>query len=1079
MSVKDFTFMDNATDTPYTMKVMEGQEVTPDMMLDFVKRRNNEAVYNLESGSYMYENYNKLDKKLSGNIGNINPTRIKQLEYDTALFLGVSPDQVDADNDFLNLGDKAKLDFRVNPREKLEYLQGKYGKDSVFVMNVAGKPRMMLDTKGLDDQPRYIYMDSEGFTFSDFGDMAGDLPRVVIGTGALFAGTALMFAPEPTLTTKVGGGALLATGLATLDFGVKTFQDLAVGAYDRDMYGLGSDAQAQEGIDKQPMSEYFWDRAKNNLAEASFQGVIDLATLKAGSYLSRVEGFGPDKFAKNLMSSMERLNKDFFKEAVKIQLPEGAKRSAGGIQRSIEASEYSNAIKRLMERNRVAVEKIMQSLKTGSGGSIEEAIEITTKNIRRDYNALINKIAKNDEALKGELNKALNRALSKNGIDGNFDAKKFGLVSQNMLFSSFNSVKKIKDSKYKTVYRIADDEGVSYTAKDVYLKLRQVAKQNKLTDDDLKPVFKVLSIAMGTKIKSVKHLEELAKRTSGGKVLPKGVANLPTYLQKLLPAKLGEKVVQKPTLSLNMEQLDDIIKYYADKANYVKNSPKKSQEEILNETFSNALRNLRDSKVFKGKGQTPVAGFEGTAEALSRAKEYYNMNYLPFFNLADGNLIRKGAGFRHNNEFKVGGSVALRTILETPENIERYLKLLSPNDRNRAIGILRKKYHQQNGAMGEIEINSGAKLKYDVNILRQLYGKRDATGKLIGTGDAELKAIQASIKNINKVAESNPSLILSASERELSNLFSASSPSAMKTISERIANRMKLEAQNRRMMANKVIKSVIDDPQFVLSPHMLTEYLLQADKNTVRLFSKYMDTLPDASKDSIRASLIERLEFIAKKGTDSAEKGMDDTIFNPVDMLNILRDGSAIKENAELLLGKTTIRQIKDSAEILKFSRQTRMKDAGGRVIASAPNFFTIVFSDLVPAVTNKLYGRLATTPVLKKVFPPNVKMYDKDSPIVAERFKNSFAYMMASNDMIEPLLVDATTNASMLHFLSQEASTAGAMMRYEQEKDNAYIQQARELEAEKMRANMQAEQEMQQKMQNTPAMQSLMDIYN
>jgi len=1007
--VQTYSFTDNQTGTDFSIDKMIGSgPPTEEEMMRTVRVRTQQSQRNLSSGDYMYENYNKKDNKLKGT----SQTRAQQLEYDTALFLGVSPKDVDASSGILNFGDKSALSMRVNPQEKLDELQQRYGKDSVFVMDIGGKPRMMLDTKNKDNQPRYIFMDSEGFTASDFGDAVGQLPRVAVGVTALIAGSAGMLTPEPI--TGVAGWGLFSLGLGALDFTTKSFQDLAVGKYDR---------VTQNDADKQGYQDYVFDRLKNNAIESGTGVAIDLATLGAGKWLSSIKGFGPDDFAKSLIASQERLNKNFGREAGKIKLSRGAETDRAGAQFDINASKYSNAIKNLQTQNRDVVDRIMQALKSGDAGQMEQAIKLTSQNIRTNYEKLIKDIAKNDKALEAELNNALQRSLKKNGIDGFFDASVGGKANQGFLNKSFKSKTKIKNKKYENVGRLADEEGISYSAVDIvneYKKAMKSISGGKLGTDEEQLLLGNLNSILGTKYKTLKILEkEVVKK----KVLPSGVANLPKGQKALLPKSLQTKVPESKQIGISFNQLDSIIKRYADDANYAGISTDKTQAQIFAETFSNGLRDVRNrallTKNKAGVYSSAKKGSKAGAQLLD-ANSYYNKSYLPFFNLFDGNIINKGKGYMHNGEFKMGGSTALDNILGSPDSIERYIKLLDPNDRSQAIDILRKRYMQNNGGDGVILINSGAQFKTDTNILRQLYGERNANG--IITKDIT-KQIDSQIRNINKLAEQNPSRILSIDEKDMAMLLQASTPTQVKKIGDRILREQRLQIRAKRFHANQMVKKMIDDPEYTMQPEMFAEYLLQADKATLKMFQKHMKELPDTVTDSVRASVISQLEYMAKKNLDSAQYSSDKSIFNPNVMLSLLRDGSPILKNAEAILGKTVVRNIKDSANILKFSKETVQRDAGGRVVFSG-GANTIVFNELFPAVMNKIYGRLATTPVLKKMFP-RIKYYD-DPLVVADRMSKVLPYMLASNDMGDALMRDATTNAQLLQFLQAEASTIG-----------------------------------------------------
>jgi hypothetical protein len=383
-----------------------------------------------------------------------------------------------------------------------------------------------------------------------------------------------------------------------------------------------------------------------------------------------------------------------------------------------------------------------------------------------------------------------------------------------------------------------------------------------------------------------------------------------------------------------------------------------------------------------------------------------------------------GKGGNYTGEFAMGGDQALNRILSNASDVEGYLKLITNKaEREKARNILRQSYQQNIGANGIIDISKGTQLKYDINVIRALYGELDSAGNVLRNSQTDklMTAKARALDSFNELASQNPRSVLNLGEDKLAQLLNASTPKQVQTLQKIIKSQVQLDMRLKAQTADAIVGRIIKDPDFTMHPEMFADYLLEASPNMIKKFNKYMDELaskPNGAEivDGVRTAIIERLEYMSRKGLSSAEKGMDDTIFNPESMIGLLREGNIIGKNAEALLGKETINNIRASANILKFSTERPAKDAGARVVAGS-NLFTAVFPDVLPAVQN-----FATTPVLKDLFALNIKKYQKPE-IIADRFAKTFPYLIATKEGFGSLLKSSTMNAEMLYFLQQEAT--------------------------------------------------------
>jgi hypothetical protein len=1007
MSVNTYTFED-LNKNVYTV---QGFSPPTEEDMDAIVLQQRQTSYNrVRTGEY--KNVagtsfakNKKDNTYGGGV-------TASLEQDMAFVFDVPVDQVDAGSGvngsgitgFLkNLWMKAGLDMRANFQEKYDAVANKYGKENIMVMEVDSKPRMILDTQNQDGQPKYMFLDSEGFSASDIGDATEEVYRTgaTIGALAMVKGSvaldvATMGATKPlTLGAQVAGVSFIA------DMGAQTINDLVVGGYDRIV-------QDTVNTVKMPYGQFLAEQAKDNAIQSAIGVPIDLALPVAGRYISGFAGNGIDKYAQNLIASSERLNKEFLKDAQKIFIASGARTNKQGILVDQFSTQYSNTMRKNFENIRESLLYVQNAMKTGSSREIAQVVEDVQKKIIRDYQILTTKIADGDPVLQKALQKNLENKLKQNGIDTFFRADEGGNVLQGVLDKSFFGKKALKDTKYETTYKIADNEGLQYNMFGVYQQINKAL--NAVGSQPTKVQKQLLSSlngALGTQYKSLQEIKNITK----------------------------QKIKGKPNV-INMKQLDSIIARYADEANYsstIKGSDKTAQM-ILAEKISNNLRQFRNDAVYtfdrRGKPKYKK-GFENTGKQLFEANTYYNKEYMPFFNLFGNKLIDKGAGYsaKYNpnspDKFLMTGGQAIDNLITGKGMVDRYIKLLDPNDRSGALNILRKRYMQMSGADGTFKIGANNPIKYDTNTVGQLFIQRDAMGNL-PTGKAYDKALREQVRRIdalNDIAKVDASVIKTFSEADVRQLMDASTPAQADAMIKKLRTIANDQTKVKKMEASSVINHVIKTGEFNIQPNMFADLLLNADKATIKSFKSWM---AKANKDgnnemieNIKTSVINELETMAKRGT-GREQFASAELFDPQTMKNILAENTVTGYNAREILGKTTVRNQIDVANVLDYASEQAIRDAGGRAVMSSAGA-TFVFSDLIPMTQNKLYGLVSSNPFLGKYMSRNAGQDE-----LKHRIGMMLPYALSASNGWKQLSMTANQDAKLQYYLEKEFEGIG-----------------------------------------------------
>jgi len=966
---------------------------------DIIEGERVRAFEDLSLGSYKYESHVS-NNKLPEEQRNFN------LQKDTALALNVGIDDVDVSTGVAGLWQKTNLDFRKDPREKFDYLEGQYGKGSITSMIVDGKPRMLLDTKGKDGQPKYMFIDSEGFTFSDLGDIAGDIPRIAVAglaTTALVGSAGLDVASMGATKLATLGLQAGLVGYLT-DFATKSTQDYLVGEFDRFF-------QEPMGIEKIPMDEYTTASLKQTDKEARVSALFDAGIVPAGKFLSSTFG-NASKNAKNLLTqSTERLMKRYQDLNINLRVAGSQQKGGksmldpqGGVAYDRDLAVYSGAMQNLMQQNLEGASMIQRSLLSGQKSNLGEIQDFTAKNIQTNYENLNMSVAKGlNKDLEDALTNNLQRTLKNNDIRLSFNNSKGGKVLQNDLQKSFNIVKQNKNNLYGDVYNVAKQEGLDYNVFDVYKALEKTLRQSTdFADANQKEVLRQVNVFTGIS----GQYDNLSQLRNLVKAKPKGQAT---------PNKIS------------MKQLDDIIGKYGDDANYGDTYGKKGYEKFA-EKFSNTLREVRNNKVINPTTGRALSKFKGTGDALIRAKNYYNNDYLSFFNLNKNNLLYRGAGGTYRDDYYIGGSKVMRSLLSDTDNVDKYLKLLQPPDRLKALDSLRYGYMKRMGADGEFSIGKSTPLKYDRDMIRELFQERNPiTGDIIETSSAkrlvELK--RRAIDDVNDIAKQTPKMLLNMSEDDILKIFRASTPNQIsgkggvlnkiRTIKNRQADIYKLESDS-------VLNYIAKTGEFAQHPDMYAKHLLQADESVINNFIKAIQKKSDdiggeEVVDSIKSHVVMRLLELAKRNGGNTVKILDDPLFNPDDMIKQLTDNSQVAQNAKKVLGKEIVQDLIDLSSQIKYSTPLQKKGIGESVRPVFSNAgLTVVLSNLPDAVARKIMGVAMTNKALMKMLTK-----ETNPNIIARRLSIMFPLMYGLDDVRQQFANDANMDATMMEFIQEE----------------------------------------------------------
>ena len=964
---------------------------------DIISQSRVDDIYDITYGNYKGDSLQETQDNLQLKVANYLQVPTRDVDLSSGFW------------DFENLLLKGNISLRANPQEKLEYIKSQVDGE-LKQMVVDGKPRMIIDTGGAEGQPRYKFIDTEGFTVSDFADIGGELPRI----GASIALTGLAVVDLASRGALKSVTAPFQIGLAGFlaDYGTKTIQDAFVGYIDRMDQEI---IPAIKGKDYEKKKSTYWEylaeSQQRTFGESSVNAIIDGITFKAGSVLSTAFGQYNKKFANELLKAQKFLNDEYGKEGIKFKVGAGGRKTKtidgvtmaddNAIRREIDATTFSGSLQRMKQHNLEASLRVTNSLKTGLTDDMSDIQNFVVRNITEDMSELNLKASRGIRNLEDAMQTNLERTLKANAIDLKFSKIRGGRGLQDLYLKSFENVENTKNALYGDVYEKAYLENVNYNVYDVYKAVRDSIKTIKDMPNVSTPMGKVQS-----------EVIDLANTTTKNFEYTKD--NLFALTKKKPKKQVGPNTI-------TMKQLDSLISAYT-KKNLDFNSALQPADDLkFYKVLQTKLRALRNNKVINPKTGKAYPQFKQTGDSLITAKNYYNNEYAKFFDYGRNGLIARGAGGNIRDDFAMKGPDALNFIFKNEAHLQEYLDLIkktSITDMLEARKILQRAYMQRMGADGVFYVGKANPITYTRETMDILFREVDPITGVPSKSSALVDAKMKAIDDINALAKKAPNNILSLEMDDILPLFNASTPKQVKNVVKIVEGAWNTQKEINTMMANAYVKQVIDTGDFMQHPDLIAKNLLEMDATSLDRFLKYMRSeLEPQDIDRLRASIYNQLEIMAGRNTGNVFKVGDMPLFNPDTMLKIINDNGRVAINARAILGDKVIKTVKDNAVLVRYSIPKEVKQIGEdfRPVFS-PAGATLVLSNLPEAVGAKIYGMFATNGMLEALLRK-----ETNPAVIAERMKYIFPMLMATSDGYSEFVKFSTYDAEFMRAMQQE----------------------------------------------------------
>lgn len=998
MALQTYSIKDIETDNVFEIKGFRPPTVPELEQLKLDTRK--EYFDEIASGGYKYQS------KIYDNL--LSPEdRDMNLQKMVAVALNANITDVDVTTGVSGLFERTMLDFRGSPQAKMNYLQAEYGKDSVFAMVVDGKERFILDTKGKDNQPRYMFMDGEGFQMSDLGSASSEVLRtgVAIGAGLALVGTGTLDLGSGGLTKPFTLGLQLASAGYIADYGVDMFTKGLARTYD-DLN------QMNLGLDRQDYLSYMSEQSGQTLNENKYYA-LDIFMPKAGNIISKSFGNLRGVVANNLTKSADRLNA--FYSDLNIDLKIAGNQSLGGksigtsskrgtpqtpeqgLSFEKEILRYSPELNDMKFKNAQSLMKIQNALTQGYKEPMSEVQSYVAENITENYGKFNRSIAKGQLELEQALENTFRRELMNRSVDLTFETNLAGRELQAMFNKRNIDITKIKNDLYIQTGQIAKAEGVEYNLFDVYKTLKNaLSVANDMPNDIQTQVLQTVSSKVNGRYKLLDELDALVKTKQ-----KKGQVNRITF-----------------------NQLDSIIKHFNEQVNkgYGVGTVGK---EAFPKYFAGKLRELRDKKIIHQSGPKqgrPIAQYKGTGEALIKAKNFYRTKFLPYYDYQNGaQILERGMSGLARDEFLMQGDTVMQSVLQKPSTVDGFLKLLSPQDVGRAQEILQAGYMNKIGAKGAFNVSKSSQLNYNNEMVRNIFGNRTSTGALsIGkTQEALLRQKTKGLDDINNLAKKNPNMLLDLETSQIRQIFKASTPKEINAVLKNIENINQQKKNIYKFQSNEAVNHVANTGDFAQHPEMFTEYLLSADREALNNFKKYMSNMTsDINVDNIKGAIVEKIFQLAGKNSGKTLEIGEEAFIDPDTLNRLLKDNTVLAKNAKELLGIETVNSMLDLARVLKYSTPvTTETTVAGTVRPVFSNAgATFVLTKLPEMIRGKIMGKAITNDMMSRIFA-----IEQNPRVIADRLRKLFPLMIGTTDTFAGLVGRAETDASTMNFLQTE----------------------------------------------------------
>lgn len=938
------------------------------------------AENDLSSGRYKKD---RVGRSLGSDQAGVN------LAKNTSLLLGVPEENVDAFGG-ANIPTRLGLGIRPSFEGKLNYLRDKYGYDNVSAVPVDGKYRLLVQTGGSGKDAQYSFVNEEGISAGDFAQFgSGSAIPIVAATGIT------MLAPVAIPAIATGGWASSAA-LAALSgagyFGAASAQDAFVRAMDNRAINAA-------------------EIAKRRAAEALIGFFPEAAFLRAGGVLASFGGReGADKVSRELIKSTGAIRQEF---GAKIKLGAGGLTNRAGIERDIASTQNSAAMRKLMQDNLDELDSILQTMTTAQGKPLDEILNKSADNIRTRINNLKTSVGTYDEAFATQIETLLQRRLQQLGGKQNIVlTRRAGEKVQDNLQKRYITIRNKKRALYDEATELADFADIVYDVDSVLNVIRRVIR------DAGSEISNIDTDVMKTFLSSV---GKIGVEDEAALNLLKGTGKFrKDYITK---SGIGSRKLLE---TLTYRQLDDFIKRYAEKADFTAVGGKNFESSNFAKLMRKELVKLRDKKLFKNKKPINAVG-----EKVQEANKYYRDEYLAFSRADVAPLIKPdfGGGYGAVGDqayTTIGGEAAIKSILQSGKSVDdviaRFPEVGDPKkgllSQNEVRQLLREQYMAQIGLNGTVKLGKGIKLGYiNADVIQALYGGSPA---LVTKKVNALKSLE------NFASMTGKEMLDTIEDKAFRGILSAGTPTEINNAIRAGRNSIRQSNLLEEQVSNKLFKGILDGTKIgdmsITDAMEAIGSLLNKNSNEIKAFVKVVqETSGESGMDTIKNRLIQEiLEMARPKGGKFAFSRKGNELFDPNIMLEKLNNPKILGAINEVLGNEWAV-NMRHLSNVLKYSQAKTGTGVPLRPVVGTGTI-TAVAGDLFPSVGRFVYGKMASTPGLKKIISR------KTPEETAMAFSEMLTSLLLTKDGLKSLIVYAKDDPEMSVFLQEELANLSRM---------------------------------------------------
>jgi hypothetical protein len=677
---------------------------------------------------------------------------------------------------------------------------------------------------------------------------------------------------------------------------------------------------------------------KSRGIEAGIGVPIDLATAGLGRVISRRLGKNVvDQFVKDL----DVAEKQLAKRGIKIERTTGmdvGERAA--IDESVLAGKRpASSIGRKLENIRDTLGDFQRAAQGEADGV--GAFGKTIQKIQADADSLVREVATQDEALANTIRKSLDRRISK------MQVQEEGMDS---VGAKIRGVFKLGESEavakntanWKGLSELANQRGVSVTGKEAARAIRRGL--NKLSD---------------VKVKENPTLQAKLKELDD----------------------LGDNAIDFSDLRAHIEVIQDMVPQAGATGG-------KAAQQVA-AAAADSLRGLRDIAISRGGREF--------AKEYDRVVGYYKNNLLGFKRGAVGRSLAEKMG----GETMTNSQVA-NTILSDPSSVREALKAAREAGGAEGAGLiqdLRRAYMNQIGMAKGVKL--GSRLKYDKEIVRELYGYGSDGVYRAGRAQRKIDALE----KLNKSLEQSKVDASDLSPDDVTRVLDTLSDREQREVISSITKRAKAEAKQNELLSNVLWKKVAKGEWEAMDNEVFAQAAFTKSPQTLR---KLINEMPAESREPFKQDFVRTIFGTAQDGAQINSNGAK--LWNPDSLEKTLRTK---KSQIKAVLGEDGYDDLVAANKFMQASElmSGQAADVALRASGGPQGFHFFLVGSILNAFRDRFmgwaYGSGAMKPLLRLM---SKRVSDEQ---FAKNFQRVFSTMIGTRRGLEALAREAQGDPS------------------------------------------------------------------